>query len=82
MKDKICIGRPDNLFEGKLQWTDRGSGYININGGLPKNSVEFWIPDKNLCREIYENRVRYHYPIIWRSIKFIGFQDPIKTIHF
>ena len=59
----IWRGHPDELFDKLIQWTQRGSGYINQNGGLPKHSVGFWISDSDLNRKDY-NGIRYQYPSI------------------
>jgi len=75
-------GDINNLFEGKIKWTEKGSGYIN-DENLPKQSVGFWIADKNLTkREDSYNNIRYDYPSSEgrRSLKFIGFDIPIDVI--
>lgn len=77
---KIWRGSTEILFDGKLQWTDGGSGYISESGEIPNNSVGFWIPDKNLVRKDFKERVRYSYPIRWRNIPFVGFQNPVDII--
>lgn len=87
----IWKGGIDNLFDGKLQWTEGDSGYISETGGIPKNSVGFWITDKELKRRDYKEKVRYSYLLSqsisgsflhnqWRNISFVGFQEPIETI--
>ncbi|MCD6564545.1 MAG: hypothetical protein J7K53_01240 [Bacteroidales bacterium] len=77
----IWKGNPDVLFDGLIQWTPNGSGYINKNGGVPRHSVGFWISDRDLKRKEYKG-IRYQYPssIGWRSIKFKGFEDTVDTI--
>ncbi len=79
---KIWKGKPDILFDGKLLWTDGGSGYISENGEIPDNSVGFWISDKNLKKRIAFEKVRYNYPIEngWRSLPFVGFEEPVEII--
>ena len=78
----IWRGSPDNLFDGKLQWTNNGSGYISENGEIPDCSVGFWIPDRNLTKRIFYEKVRYNYPNVngWRSFPYVGFNEPIDTI--
>jgi len=78
----IWRGSPDNLFDGKLQWTNNGSGYISENGEVPNCSVGFWIPDRNLTKRIFYEKVRYNYPNVngWRSFPYVGFNEPIDTI--
>lgn len=79
---KIWRGSPDNLFDGKLQWTNNGSGYISEDGEIPDCSVGFWIPDRNLTKRIFYEKVRYNYPNVngWRSLPYVGFNEPIETI--
>ena len=80
LKVNIWRGSTEALFDGKLQWTSGGSGYISESGEIPDNSVGFWIPDKNLTRNDYNEKVRYSYPIRWRNISFVGFQNPVDNI--
>ncbi len=77
----IWRGNPDQLFDKLLKWTHSGSGYIDRNGDIPKNSVGFWISDEDLKRKDY-NGIRYQYPSIigWRSIKFKGLDAPVDSI--
>ena len=84
LKDKLNIkiweGSTEVLFNKKIQWTNSGSGFISEAGEIPDNSVGFWIPDKDLIRKDYKDKVRYSYPIRWRSITFTGFQEPVDKI--
>jgi len=82
LKIKIWRGSPDILFDEKLNWTDNGSGFINKENGIPENSVGFWIPDMKLTKRIFYEKVRYNYPNIngWRSLPFVGFQNPVDVI--
>jgi hypothetical protein len=77
---KIWKGSTEVLFDGKLQWTSAGSGYISGCESLPENSVGFWLPDKDLTKKEFQGKVRYGYPIKWRNIAFVGFQDPVEKI--
>ena len=79
---KIWEGAPDVLFDGKLNWTERGSGFINEENGLPENSVGFWCPDRDLNMRIFYEKVRYNYPNIngWRSFPYVGCEEPVETI--
>lgn len=81
-KIPIWYGSPDELFDGLIQFTESGSGYIDKIKGIPKHSVGFWISDKNLKRNDYNNNIRYQYPIMhgWRSIKFKGYDEPVDII--
>lgn len=80
LKVKVWKGSTEILFDNNLQWTSGGSGYISESGGIPDNSVGFWIPDKDLIRKDYNEKVRYSYPIRWRNISFVGFQEPVDKI--
>lgn len=80
LKVKIWKGSSDVLFDGNLQWTSSGSGYISESGGVPQNSVGFWIPDKDLKRNDFNEKVKYSYPLRWRNIPYVGFQNPIDLI--
>lgn len=79
---KIWSGSPDILFDGKLNWTDNGSGFINHENGIPDNSVGFWIPDMDLTRKVFYEKNRYNYPNIngWRSLPFVGYENAIDVI--
>jgi hypothetical protein len=77
---KIWRGSTEILFDEKLKWTNSGSGYISESGEIPDNSVGFWISDKDLTRRDFRGKVRYSYPIRWRNITFVGFQNPVDKI--
>ncbi len=95
-KIKIWEGSPDILFDGKIQWTSGGSGYISETGEMPDNSIGFWIPDKDLTRKDYEDKVKFTYASdkielvagfvstkvrrVWRTIPYVGFQTPVDSI--
>ena len=76
----VWAGSPNSLFDGKIKWTNNGSGYIN-NPDIPSHSVGFWIPDNDLTKNEY-NGIRYshHYEEGWRSLKFVGYEDPVDKI--
>ena len=80
LKVNIWKGSTDILFDGRLHWTSGGSGYISKNGEIPNKSVGFWIPDRDLTRNDFGEKVRYNYPIRWRSLSYVGFQEPVQTI--
>lgn len=81
-KAPVWSGSPDVLFDGILQWTDSGSGYVSEEGEVPNHSVGFWIPDRNLTKRIFYEKVRYNYPKTngWRSLPYVGFENAIETI--
>lgn len=78
---QIWRGHPDTLFDGMIKWTDNGSGYIN-KSAVPAHSVGFWVPDKDLTKSIYFEKVRYSYRCKegWRSIPYVGFDEAVETI--
>lgn len=78
----IWRGSPDILFDGCLQWTDSGSGYVSKKGKAPHNSVGFWIPDMALKKRISFDKVRYDYPNTngRRSLPFVGFAKAVGAI--
>jgi len=80
--DKVWNGKPDILFNGMIRFTSSGSGYISHENGVPDFSVGFWISDKNLIRRDFQGKVRYNYPSAgnWRSITYVGKDEPIDTI--
>lgn len=77
------IGHIDSLFDGLLNWTNSGAGYIPVDGEMPAASVGFWIADKNLVRVTFENsKTRFRYPNggFYRNVRFVGYQDTIQEI--
>lgn len=80
LKVKVWSGSTDVLFDGNLHWTDGGSGYVSESGGIPSNSVGFWRPNRPIVRKDFHKKVRYSYPIRWRNIPFVGFQEPVDVI--
>lgn len=79
LKIQIWRGNPNNLFDGKLQWTSGGSGYISKRN-IPEHSVGFWISDRHLNRNDYNDKVRFHYPVSGRNITYVGYQNPVNII--
>lgn len=84
-------GSTEVLFNEKIHWTKSGSGYISEDDATTY-SVGFWIPDTKLTRSDYKGHVRYSYPLyekgasgfagnrLWRSIPYVGFDDPVDEI--
>lgn len=81
-KTKTWRGRPGNLFDGCLLWSEKGSGYLNETCKLPQNSVGFWIPDKPLSKYNVYEKVRYQYPEKSgkRNLPYVGFSEPVECI--
>lgn len=72
LKVNIWEGSISNIFQGKIQWTNGGSGYISENSDIPDNSVGFWISDQDLKLKYYENKARYNYPPQRKKITING----------
>lgn len=81
-KTKIWEGSPEILFDGCLQWSEKGSGYLNATCELPRNSVGFWLSDKPLTKYRVYEKVRYLYPCESgkRSLPYVGFASPVDSI--
>lgn len=79
---KIWQGSPEVLFNGCLLWSEKGSGYLNENCELPRNSVGFWLADKPLSRYNVYEKVRYLYPgeTSKKNLPYVGFASPVETI--
>jgi len=81
----IWKGSPDNLFDQVLKWTNGGSGYVE-KSNLPKNSVGFWMSDRDLIKYEFKDgdkvdvRYRYSNEDPKRNIKFVGAIAPIGRI--
>jgi ATP-dependent DNA helicase RecQ len=75
-------GPPERLFEGLLQPTGTGSGYISAGTGVPECSVGFWLPDQPLRRLVEGTTVRYRYPGPYgvRSLTYVGFEPTVPEL--
>lgn len=75
-------GGLDVLFEGLAQSTTAGGLYISERTGIPAVSTLFWQPDQPLVRDDGGDPICYRYPTPdnGRSLKFVGFQDPLADI--
>jgi hypothetical protein len=76
-------GHIDNLFNGLLSWTEKGTGYIPEKGTLPKQSVGFWIADKDIVLNSFDgSKFRYKYPDEkkLRNLVYVGYQNSIELI--
>lgn len=78
---KYWEGRIDNIFDGYLNWTVNGSGYISKDL-IPEHSVGFWLTDKELTMYKEYEKIRYHYDEIndSRKITYVGFDEPVNII--
>jgi len=75
---KPLRGDPKALFDGLLWSTEGGSGYISEAGGIPAQSVGFWMPNMTLTRADYGEKCRYQYPgdSMIRYLTYTGIADP------
>jgi len=82
----LWCGNIDNLYNGLLEFTSTGSGFVSQRTGLPSMSVGFWIPNKDLILDkVYQEmygKLKYSYPSSngWRSVKYVGTDEPISKI--
>lgn len=75
-------GHIDNLYDGLLSWTDSGSGYIPEDGDMPSQSVGFWMPNRDLTKVVFGQKIKYRFPNgrNFRSVTYVGYQNSIDTI--
>lgn len=75
-------GSPEGLFEGLIQPTDTGSGYVSRRTGVPPISTGFWISDEPLKRVTEGRAVRYRYPLAHgvHLLSYSGWAAPVETI--
>jgi len=85
LKIQIWYGNPTELFNNCLQWhVWQGNthqilkGYINQKC-IPKNSVGFWLPDKDLY--LKDGRYKYYNGNQIFSIKYVGVAEAIEKIN-
>ena len=69
-----------SLYGGRIRFTGTGSGYISAAGGLPEGATGFWRPDADLLLESTPTGNFYGHPSDYRHLKFVGFQEAVKTI--
>ena len=75
-------GGVEVLFDGLLQATRNGVGYIAERSGLPTRSTMFWRPDADLELVDDGKRLHYRYPRAegGQMLTFVGFQEPLASI--
>lgn len=75
-------GHIDNLFEGLLNWTESGTGFIPFEEEMPNQSVGFWVVDRDLIRVNFDNKIRFRFPNgrNFRNISYVGYQEAPKII--
>lgn len=77
----VWHGDIDEIFDGKIRWTNNGSGYIGDSSNLPNNSVGFWISNCNL--HLNSKGTHYNHSNGYgrlRQFKYTGFSSTINFI--
>jgi hypothetical protein len=79
----IFRGSPIQIFNGRLEWTRNGSGFLENKENLPPNSVGFWISDKELT--LNNDGKCYNYPKTsvftqTKRISYVGFAPKTNVI--
>lgn len=80
----IWRGGLESLFDGNLRFTSSGGCYAQPEA--PKQSVGFWIADRSLIRNDFNDKIRFAYrPILssytgQKAISYVGYQEPLAII--
>jgi len=79
----IWRGDPRAIFEGKVHFGRAQSGYITNKGGIPSQSVGFWLSDKDLELTILDDQKHYYYfgesgEIF--AFPYVGYSKTVETI--
>jgi hypothetical protein len=73
-------GTIETLFEGKVQFTRNGAGFISETG-IPAGATGFWIPSGDLHLDHDERNKAGYYPHNdYRHLSYVGVQDTIDVI--
>jgi len=81
LKVKIWRGSPNNLFDGKIGWTNNGSGYISERTGIPENSVGFYISEDDISLDNRHYFFQNNDPISPnKKLVYVGCENPIENI--
>jgi hypothetical protein len=77
---KPWTGEIDCLFEGMIQFTRSGAGYIS-EAHIPSNAIGFWMPSRALSLEQdYRDRTGYYPEGDIRHLNYVGLEPPIRCI--
>jgi hypothetical protein len=72
---------PEDLFEGRLRFTDAGSAYVPADGALPTRSTGYWMLNAPLERLQNDNGTRYTISgSDLRGVRYVGLEPPRATI--
>lgn len=73
-------GSIEHLFDGLVQFTNNGHGYVSRRTGVPSYSTGFWIPDRQLILD----GTHYYYPMFntnrWKGLAYVGERPPTRRI--
>ncbi len=76
----VWRGPPSSLFDGYIQFTSSGSGYISTNTKLPSSSTGFWLSDRDLHeRQADTGKIFYEYSDL-RKISYVGLIEALPII--
>lgn len=79
-RSKPWKGGIGTLFDGKIQFTQNGAGYIS-KSDVPKSAIGFWLPSSNLELHQDERGKSGYYPKKdYRHLSFVGVQEPVELI--
>jgi hypothetical protein len=75
-------GGPEALYNGLLEWTSYGKGYVSQRGGVPGCSTGYWLPDVDLVLEHDGPKALYCYPGHRGTYRlpYVGCANPINRI--
>lgn len=71
-------GRPEELFDGHVVGTPSGTAYVPDEDPLPGRSTGYWLPDAELDRRTFDEKVRFFYLGASEATRFswVGMEDP------
>lgn len=72
-------GAMDVLFDGKIQFTRNGGGYIS-SADIPDRATGFWIPSEPLHLETDERDKRGYYDSFNRHLPYVGTGEEVEVI--
>lgn len=73
-------GEIDTLFDGKIQFTQKGAGYI-AESDVPHRATGFWVPSSDLVLQLDERGKNGYSPQgDHRHLSYVGLEDPIQLI--
>jgi hypothetical protein len=72
----------EQLFDGRLQITSKGRGFVSARTGIPDRSTGYWIPDAELVQDTLNGKIYYNYHCGWgiRQLPYVGFSQPVGCI--